>query len=99
MFVVRRTFRNYNVMLPPGSVVEPGCIKRFKTRLKDRDIVEVNDRNFAQWSKYFEGKFGVSLNKQAATANEPDVTEEPEAADEPEVEKPKVEVKRVTVTI
>lgn len=93
MFVVRRAFRNYNVMLPPGSIVEPGCIKRFKTRLKDRDIVEVNDHNFAQWSKYFKGKFGVVLEKNSATNNEPEVPSEPET------EKPKAEVKRVTVTI
>lgn len=61
MYVVRRAFRNFNQMMLPGSTVEPGSVKRFKTRLKDRFIVEVNAQNFEQWRVYFNGKFGVDL--------------------------------------
>lgn len=66
MYVVRRAFRNNNQMILPGSVVEPGSIKWFKTRLKDRIIVEVNAQNFNQWNEYFKAKFGVTLEKEEA---------------------------------
>ena len=61
MYVARRAFRNNNHIVLPGSIVEPGSIKWFKTRLKDRVIVEVNAHNFKQWSEYFKAKFGVTL--------------------------------------
>ena len=61
MYVVRRSFRNYNQMMVPGSVVEPGSIKRFKTRLRDRDIVEVSEQDFDKWNAYFLGKFGIPI--------------------------------------
>ena len=64
MYVARKAFRNYNQMILPGSVVEPASIKWFKTRLKDRVIIEVTPHNLAMWNEYFEQKFGVSLKKQ-----------------------------------
>ena len=67
MYVVRRAFRNYNQMIIPGSIIEPGNIKWFKTRLKDRAIVEVNAHNFEQWFAYFKAKFGVELADPVAT--------------------------------
>ena len=64
MYVVRRPFRNFGVMLEPGSVIEPASIKRFKTRLKDRYIVEVNQDNFKYWQAYFKGRMSVNLTEQ-----------------------------------
>lgn len=61
MYVVRRAFRNYGQMMTPGSVVEPGIIKRFKTRLRDRDVVEVSEQDFDKWNNYFLAKFGVPI--------------------------------------
>ena len=61
MYVVRRAFRNNGNMILPGSVVEPGSIKRFKTRLKDRDIIEVTPHTFKSWNSYFVQKFNVKL--------------------------------------
>lgn len=61
MYVVRRAFRHLNKMILPGSVVEPGSVKWFKTRLKDRYIIEVNAHNFDLWREYFKAKYGVEL--------------------------------------
>lgn len=63
MYVARKAFRNYGVMVLPGSTVEPGSIKWFKTRLKDRDIVEITAHNFEQYAEYFRVRHGVSLEK------------------------------------
>ena len=61
MYVARKAFRNNGQMITPGSAVEPGEVKWFKTRLKDRVIVEVNAHNFDMWRDYFVGKFGVNI--------------------------------------
>lgn len=72
MYVVRRAFRNYNQMMVPGSIVEPGSIKRFKTRLRDHVIVEVSEQDFDKWNNYFLGKFGVPIGPiQDKTVVEP----------------------------
>ena len=63
MYVARKAFRNYGVMVLPGSVVEPGSVKWFKTRLKDRDVVEVNAHNFDQYAEYFRVRHGIELKK------------------------------------
>lgn len=63
MYVVRRAFRNYNQMIAPGSVIEPGTIKRFKTRLRDGSIIEVNEQDFDKWNNYFKVRFGVCIQK------------------------------------
>lgn len=63
MYVVRRAFRNYGQMMVPGSVVEPGSIKRFKSRLNDGHIVEVTEQNFDKWDKYFRERIGVPIQK------------------------------------
>ena len=79
MFVVRRSFRNYGLMMLPGSVVEPASIKWFKTRLKDRYIIEVTAHNFDMWKEYFKDKFGVELKAEAeaeAEATMPETTPE-----------------------
>ena len=61
MYVVRRSFRNYGQMMVPGSVVEPGSIKRFKSRLNDGRIVEVTEQNFDKWDEYFKVRIGVAI--------------------------------------
>ena len=61
MYVVRRPFRNYGEVLTPGSIIEPGNIKRFKSRLSERVIVEVTAQTFDNWNEYFIEKFGVTL--------------------------------------
>lgn len=48
-------------MMAPGSVVEPGTIKRFKSRLNDGHIVEVSEQNFDKWDKYFRERIGVTI--------------------------------------
>ena len=61
MYVVRRAFRHLNQMVTPGSVVEPGSIKNFKGRLRDRFIVEVTEQDFDQWNEYFKTKYGTPI--------------------------------------
>ena len=61
MYVVRRTFRNCGKMLTPGSVVEPGSVKHFKSRLRDRVIIEVTEHDFDRWNEYFKNKLGVAI--------------------------------------
>ena len=87
MFVVRRAFRNFGKMMAPGSVLEPGSVKRFKSRLKDGHIVEVNEHDFDKWHKYFKDRVGVEL--KCPEKSEPE--KEPEK--EPEIIKPAVVVK------
>ena len=48
-------------MMAPGSIVEPEAIKRFKARLNDGHIVEVNEHDFSKWQKYFKERIGVEL--------------------------------------
>lgn len=70
MYVVRRPFRNAGQMVLPGSIVEPGNIKFFKARLRDRVIIEVSEHNFDDYNEYFKAKFGVPI--KPATAPAPD---------------------------
>ena len=71
MYVVRRAFRNYGQMVAPGSVVEPGVIKRFKSRLNDGHIVEVSEQNFARWDKYFRERIGTPIQAPKEPKQEP----------------------------
>ena len=61
MYVVRRAFRNFGEMITPGSLVEPGNIKRFKFRLNNGNIVEVSEHDFDKWREYFNTRFGVDI--------------------------------------
>lgn len=91
MYVVRRTFRNFGKMMAPGSTVEPGAVKHFKSRLTDGHIVEVSEQDFDKWAEYFKVRLGVTLVKP-----EPEQPKEPEQPEEPE--QPKVSVAKVVVT-
>lgn len=110
MYVVRRAFRNYNQMMVPGSEIEPGTVKLFKTRLRDRVIIEVNEHDFDKWNAYFIEKFGTPIKRletkevaveeaeAEANAEEPKVeakVEEPKV--EAKAEEPKVEARAKTV--
>lgn len=47
--------------MAPGSIVEPGTVKRFKSRLNDGHIVDVSQQDFEKWQKYFKERIGVEL--------------------------------------
>ena len=89
MYVVRKPFRNFGIMLLPGSKVEPGNIKRFKTRLKDRYIIAVTEDNIDNLDAYFKAKHGVSIK---AHVEQPSTT--PDVPKPAEVSEP---VKKVVV--
>lgn len=74
MFVVRRAFKNYGEALLPGSVVEPGNIKNFKSRLRERVIIEVPEQDFEKWNNYFKTKFGVPIAVKENTSDDTEVT-------------------------
>lgn len=92
MYVVRRGFRNYGQMMAPGSIVEPAAIKRFKSRLNDGHIVEVNEHDFDKWQKYFKERIGVTI---ALPEKEPE--KEPEKVPEKEPEKAPIKAAAVVV--
>lgn len=52
--------------MAPGSVVEPGTVKRFKSRLNDDHIVDVSQQDFDKWHKYFKERIGVELASLAS---------------------------------
>lgn len=70
MYVVRRAFRSYGSMLVPGAVVEPNKVKRFKSHLNERDIIEVTNDTFDAWNEYFTRKFGTPIIRPADTPAE-----------------------------
>lgn len=61
MFVVKRPFRDAEGMVPAGSIVEPAGIKRFKHRVLEGHIVEVNEQNFERYADFFKQRYGVDL--------------------------------------
>ena len=61
MFVVKRTFRDASGMIPAGSIVEPAGIKRFRHRLLEGHIVEVNEHNFDKYADFFKQRYGIDL--------------------------------------
>ena len=63
MYVVRRAFRNFNQMMVPGSEIEPGTVKLFKSRLRDRVIIEVPEHDFDKWNAYFIAKHGTPIKR------------------------------------
>ena len=76
MYVVRRAFRNFGKMITPGSIVEPGNIKRFRFRLSNSNVVEVNEHNFDKWREYFKVRFGVDIAATGGTLPSVDLTGE-----------------------
>lgn len=90
MYVVRRPFRNYGEIILPGSIVEPGNVKRFKSRLNERTIVEVTAQTLDSWNDYFVGKFGVAIKKPEPIPEVKPTVVQPEV--KPAVAQPEVKV-------
>lgn len=80
MYVVRRAFRSYGSMLVSGTVVEPNKVKRFKSHLNERDIIEVTNDTFDAWNEYFTRKFGTPIIRPADTPAEAPVEATKETA-------------------
>ena len=102
MYVVRRAFRNYGQMMAPGSIVEPGTVKRFKSRLNDGHIVDVNEQDIEKWKKYFKERIGVDINFATGGTVEGSVNidgSEPEKEPEREPEKVAKVVKPVAAVV
>ena len=59
MFVVKRPFRDAAGMVSAGSIIEPAGIKRFKHRVLEGHIVEVNEHNFERYADFFKKRYGV----------------------------------------
>ena len=109
MYVVRRAFRNYGQMMAPGSIVEPGTVKRFKSRLNDGHIVDVHEQDVEKWKKYFKERIGVDIdfatggiptNQVNFDCSEPEKQPEKEPEKQPEKEPEKVaKVVKPTATV
>lgn len=97
MFVVKRAFRDASGMIPAGSIIEPAGIKRFKHRLLEGHIVEVNEQNFDKYADFFKQRYGIDL----PVIEQPKV--EQESVEQPKVVTPTVakstEVKKVVVAV
>lgn len=92
MYVVKRPFRDAEGMVPASSIVEPAGIKRFKHRVLEGHIVEVNEQNFERYADFFKQRYGVDLPSIKPAA--PEKQSEPVTAvkTEVKVEKPVTKV-------
>lgn len=97
MFVVKRTFRDASGMIPAGSIVEPAGIKRFKHRLLEGHIVEVNEQNFDKYADFFKQRYGIDLPPLEQPVSKQKTTEQPSIAT-PVAAKP-TEVKKVVAAV
>lgn len=79
MFVVKRAFRDASGMIPAGSIVEPAGIKRFRHRLLEGHIVEVNEHNFDKYADFFKQRYGIDLPSLEQPVAEHNATEQPKA--------------------
>lgn len=96
MFVVKRAFRDTFGMIPAGSVVEPAGIKRFKHRLSEGHIVEVNEQNFDQYAWFFKQRYGISI-QLPNTKNKEQVSTKAEPSNKPAVAAKPAQTKKVAV--
>ena len=97
MFVVKRAFRDASGMIPAGSIIEPAGIKRFKHRLLEGHIVEVNEHNFDKYADFFKQRYGIELPPLKQPVAEQKVANKPKAAT-PAAAK-STEVKKVVNTV
>lgn len=91
MYVVRRAFRNLNQMMVPGSEIEPGTVKLFKTRLRERQIIEVSEQDFDKWNEYFLKKYGTPIKRLETEAKTDEVKTEEAETDEAKTDEVKTE--------
>ena len=66
MYIVTRTFRDANGVFGVGSIVDPTSIKAFRSRLQQRHIVDVDERNIEEWAKFFKNRHGIDLGDKLA---------------------------------
>ena len=97
MFVVKRAFRDASGMIPAGSIVEPAGIKRFRHRLLEGHIVEVNEHNFDKYADFFKQRYGIDLPSLEQPVAEQNATEQSKAST-PVTAKP-TEVKKVVAAV
>lgn len=84
MYVVTRTFRDANGVFAVGSIVDPTTVKTFRSRLQQRHIVDVDERNVDEWARYFKNRHGIDLSERLKAYLEA----------QPEPEEPKVDDSR-----
>ena len=53
-------------MVSAGSFVVPADIKRFRHRLLEGHIVEVNEHNFEQYRYFFIERYGIEISMPGA---------------------------------
>lgn len=97
MFVVKRAFRDASGMVPAGSIVEPAGIKRFRHRLLEGHIVEVNEHNFDKYADFFKQRYGIDLPPLKQPVAEQKMAAQPKVAT-PVAAKP-TEVKKVVAAV
>lgn len=96
MFVVKRPFRDAAGMVSAGSIIEPADIKRFKHRVLEGHIVEVNEHNFERYADFFKKRYGVDLPPIVPAEPTKSDVKPPEAPVEPKAPDVQVtEVKKV----
>ena len=62
-YIVRNPFVNYGKMYAAGSLIEnPAEIKRIKSKVRNRDIVIVNEQTLALWAQYFKTRHRVDIS-------------------------------------
>lgn len=97
MFVVKRAFRDASGMVPAGSIVEPAGIKRFRHRLLEGHIVEVNEHNFDKYADFFKQRYGIDLPPLKQPVAEQKMAAQPKVTT-PVAAKP-TEVKKVVAAV
>nr|DAL21298.1 MAG TPA_asm: methyltransferase [Caudoviricetes sp.] len=97
MFVVKRAFRDASGMVPAGSIVEPAGIKRFRHRLLEGHIVEVNEHNFDKYTDFFKQRYGIDLPPLKQPVAEQKMAAQPKVAT-PVAAKP-TEAKKVVAAV
>lgn len=97
MFVVKRAFRDASGMIPAGSIIEPAGIKRFRHRLLEGHIVEVNEHNFDKYADFFKQRYGIDLPSLEQPVAEQSNNEQPKEVTT--VEAKPTEVKKVVVAV
>ena len=88
IYVTRRAFKSAGIYYAVGSVItDPTAVKMFKSKLKEKRILEVTDTNLAHFAEYLKVRMGVDFTPVWQAALEPVV--------EPVVEpaKPKAAIK------
>jgi membrane protein involved in colicin uptake len=69
-YVVRRPFKTNGIMYEVGSVIpDPTLIRFFKTKLRDKKIVEVNGANFSKIAEYIKVRAGIDITERLSEAD------------------------------